>query len=508
LNKENKEKVKSNVCLICNRPTHKKSKYCIFHAKPEEKTKEEFIEKLKEYINEIKEKDKDYNFKDFIFVGDIIDFKKEFDINYFLNVNFEGAIFQGFTNFERIIFQGYNNFNNAKFFYGANFKSTTFKGDLFLTNVTFHSVVTFEQAIFLKNAYFGETIFLDDATFNNMTVLEANFTKTTFKKFALFIKTNFRRQALFWYARFEGITYFNEATFPSIVNFTEASFKVVTFEKAIFKNGAIFSSTIFGVTNFEETNFLGNIFFNDATFRGITKFILIGEQNNLDFTYSKFNSGISVIIEIRKGEINFKNAILENISLNFKIERDVLVNFERAVLKNTQLKRKDIEFNIIQERKNKFSEAKEIYLTLKNNFHSTGRYDNESWAFKKEKDMERKSYSHFKTFHKWLWSCFLNGIFGYGEQPGKVIISAISIILIFTFLFMSPGISGTGIGGSISKNFLDCVYFSVVTFTTLGYGDFHPLEGWGRIFAGTEAFIGALMMALFVYTFARRTGGR
>ncbi|GAI81392.1 unnamed protein product, partial [marine sediment metagenome] len=54
----------------------------------------------------------------------------------------------------------------------------------------------------------------------------------------------------------------------------------------------------------------------------------------------------------------------------------------------------------------------------------------------------------------------------------------------------------------------DCIYFSTITFTTLGYGDFRPLEGWGRILAGSEAFIGAFMMALFVYTFARRTGGR
>jgi hypothetical protein len=59
-----------------------------------------------------------------------------------------------------------------------------------------------------------------------------------------------------------------------------------------------------------------------------------------------------------------------------------------------------------------------------------------------------------------------------------------------------------------TNNSVDCIYFSAITFTTLGYGDFRPLEGWGRILAGSEAFIGAFMMALFVYTFARKTGGR
>ena len=55
---------------------------------------------------------------------------------------------------------------------------------------------------------------------------------------------------------------------------------------------------------------------------------------------------------------------------------------------------------------------------------------------------------------------------------------------------------------------LNCIYVSVVTFVTLGYSDFRPFKGWGRILAGSEAFIGAFMMALFVYTFTRRTGGR
>ena len=57
-------------CPICGRPTHKESKYCIFHASAEEKTEIEFIEALKEYISEIKEENKEYDFEDFIFIGD------------------------------------------------------------------------------------------------------------------------------------------------------------------------------------------------------------------------------------------------------------------------------------------------------------------------------------------------------------------------------------------------------------------------------------------------------
>jgi len=44
-----------------------------------------------------------------------------------------------------------------------------------------------------------------------------------------------------------------------------------------------------------------------------------------------------------------------------------------------------------------------------------------------------------------------------------------------------------------------------VTFTTLGYGDIRPLPAPGaRMVASGEAFIGAFMIALFVWTLARR----
>ena len=51
-------------------------------------------------------------------------------------------------------------------------------------------------------------------------------------------------------------------------------------------------------------------------------------------------------------------------------------------------------------------------------------------------------------------------------------------------------------------------YFSAVTFTTLGFGDFHPSEGSCRVYASIEAFIGAFIIALLVYTFIRKSGGK
>ncbi len=53
------------------------------------------------------------------------------------------------------------------------------------------------------------------------------------------------------------------------------------------------------------------------------------------------------------------------------------------------------------------------------------------------------------------------------------------------------------------KDFGYCLYYSIVTFTTLGYGDIHPL-GYSHLIASVEALTGAFSMALIVVVFARK----
>ena len=52
-------------------------------------------------------------------------------------------------------------------------------------------------------------------------------------------------------------------------------------------------------------------------------------------------------------------------------------------------------------------------------------------------------------------------------------------------------------------NYIQCLYFSVVTFTTLGYGDYVPI-GVSRVASALEAFTGSFTIALFVVVFVRK----
>ncbi|MFC7195174.1 potassium channel family protein [Halosimplex aquaticum] len=49
------------------------------------------------------------------------------------------------------------------------------------------------------------------------------------------------------------------------------------------------------------------------------------------------------------------------------------------------------------------------------------------------------------------------------------------------------------------------IYFSAITFTTIGYANVAPHGPWSRVLVGIESLVGAILIALFVYVLGRRT---
>jgi len=74
-----------------------------------------------------------------------------------------------------------------------------------------------------------------------------------------------------------------------------------------------------------------------------------------------------------------------------------------------------------------------------------------------------------------------------------------SNILVFTFLYQFFGICCDG-KEAIKGDFFTSLYFSIVTWTTLGYGDFSPIPKL-RLIAAFEALLGYLYMAMLVGLF-------
>ena len=106
-----------------------------------------------------------------------------------------------------------------------------------------------------------------------------------------------------------------------------------------------------------------------------------------------------------------------------------------------------------------------------------------------------------------LWLIIHELLFGYGERPIRVVIAAVSVILgfgLFYFLFPLPELFAAG-GAGIWRRLLDSLYFSLASFTTVGYGGWveYP-DNWLRYVGGLESFIGMFMTALFLVTFTRK----
>lgn len=152
--------------------------------------------------------------------------------------------------------------------------------------------------------------------------------------------------------------------------------------------------------------------------------------------------------------------------------------------------------------------AEETYRTLKNYFSSHGRYNDASWASYKEKILEQR----------WLWenkniafipSALMHFLSGYGEKPWKVITSSLIIVSGYCFLYLSMNTLKFEPQQGIFSRFWDSLYFSIVTFTTVGYGDVVSKSApFYRMLACSEAFIGAFMIGLFVFTLSRRYAAR
>lgn len=101
---------------------------------------------------------------------------------------------------------------------------------------------------------------------------------------------------------------------------------------------------------------------------------------------------------------------------------------------------------------------------------------------------------------KWLKSLILLVVVGYGEKPARVLSSALLAILFYSLIYRWTGALS-------DRSFESCLYFSAITFSTVGYGDLAP-HGHLRLVAASEALMGILLCGLFLFCLGRRSVGR
>ncbi len=157
-----------------------------------------------------------------------------------------------------------------------------------------------------------------------------------------------------------------------------------------------------------------------------------------------------------------------------------------------------------------YEEAEEVARNIRRHCEHQGMHGVAGHFYYREMVFRRMQMPVFSV--KRGLSRFVDLVSGYGESPRRVVLFSSLLVLLCSLVYFYSGVQDGGARiqyqprASLSENvidWLDCLYFSVVTFTTLGYGDLTPL-GWSRIVAAFEAFTGSFSLALFVVLFVKK----
>jgi len=226
---------------------------------------------------------------------------------------------------------------------------------------------------------------------------------------------------------------------------------------------------------------------------------------------------------------DLKGAHLQKVNL-YDVASLAGAYFEGAFLEQTRLKREQLGATIGEEMDREYYMAKEAYLLLKNNFNQIGRYDDASWAYVKERQMEKMTYHpklartyyakieglpeaaspeswtwwrfYVKYTLKWLWDWIIECLCGYGERPRNVVAVALGVlIIIFPFLY-----SLTGLAPRSGQNLLPRDYFlySLYSFASMEHPTLQATSRIAQLFTGLESLSGIALLALLMYTLGRR----
>lgn len=106
-----------------------------------------------------------------------------------------------------------------------------------------------------------------------------------------------------------------------------------------------------------------------------------------------------------------------------------------------------------------------------------------------------------KRFFKWLAHTASFFIWGHGERPLRPLYCAIGLVLACALIYCQNQLNSAG--GHFNPDFFEAVYFSAVTFTTVGFGDITPV-GFVKLVAVFEAFCGIFVMPIFIVALSRK----
>ena len=159
-----------------------------------------------------------------------------------------------------------------------------------------------------------------------------------------------------------------------------------------------------------------------------------------------------------------------------------------------------------------YRDAARVYRQVRRAYEASGDRIRAGDFLYREMECGRKAAKPWSWPRVWSWFRWVTC--GYLERPWRLAGTALLAVLGFAVFHAFLGLSGTKAvdldlarklpGWAELRDIGNALYFSAVTFTSLGYGDLRPVCALGKAFAASEAAVGAFAMALFLVTFTRK----
>ncbi|MFZ2539314.1 MAG: potassium channel family protein [Oscillospiraceae bacterium] len=377
----------------------------------------------------------------------------------------------------------------------------------------------FSSANFIeRDIYFKETIFdkgvvcFSKANCNQGKV---NFRSVNFGDYGVdFNRASFgNRKNVFNWAKFgkSNVSFKNANFNDGRVHFVGAKFEGgnVDFSFVRFGNGGL---------NFNAADFgKGNVTFHRAHFGEENLSFLNITVNSLTFSLNVFRGHTDLRVKVCS-YLTINDCVIEK-TIKMEKQENCQGIKEINLIKTKNLGQIFIRWNednikkLIYSQDSNHKQKAEQFLLLKENFHNIGRYDDEDKAYLEYKRCVRKSKSKnednlgfngiwYKVRNPFEW--LIADVIGhYGTNPVRVFISMICTVFLFAVLYTHLGIILPD-KSVFESGFLSCLYYSCITFLTIGYGDLLPASYKTAFAASTEGFCGVFLMSYFTVSFVRK----
>jgi len=294
-------------------------------------------------------------------------------------------------------------------------------------------------------------------------------------------------------------------------------------------------------TEFHANTYFHNMHIPDSNLDGL-------DLSDTDFKGSDIsNSDLSesVLFSCNFSDVNFDGAKLIGADLresNFRaaqLDRARISegtrflgqkNSEHSILPRLKKDREIHDPNFPRERAtsdipSSFDICKSVYRSLEDLGRANARPSLERKAFVLRQDAQRCHYqSEIKNgkiprrvyrLITWTKAECSRWLFLYGESPWRIIFWSAFSIISFAILYSLGGwvrsVGPSGLGQATTWSDIaanpavarELIYYSTLTFTTLGFGDFRPV-GFGQVLSTVEAALGTVFVALLVFVLGRR----